>query len=281
ERWFTTRGRVVYGEEGRPGRVVGIAVDITERKLAEEAVRRVNEMLEARVLERTRLVRALASRLTLAEQAERQRLAEVLHDDLQQQLFGLSVLLGLLPDTEAAEDRRELHARAAETLAEATALTRSLATELSPPVLASDRLADLLHWLADRKRERYGLAVEVLVEEPCVVPDRDVRVLLYRVVREALFNVVKHAGTARARITARRTNGEVEVVIEDEGRGFDPAALAEPDALSGFGMANTRERVRLAGGRIEVATAPGQGTRVTVVVPVHGATYGAPHGENP
>jgi signal transduction histidine kinase len=271
ERWFTARGHVDYGDDGRPRRVVGIAVDITERKLAEEALRRINETLEERVRERTREVRALATRLTLAEEAERHRLAEVLHDDLQQQLFGVSVLLNLLPGAASEGERRDLHARATETLAAATALTRSLATELSPAVLASERLAELLGWLAEQKRKRYGLEVAVAVEEPCVVPDLDARTLLFRALREALFNVVKHAGTDRARLRARCEDGVVVAEVEDEGTGFDPGAVAEPgDRQGGFGLGDVRERLRLVGGRLEVASAPGQGTRVTVVVPARG-----------
>jgi signal transduction histidine kinase len=249
--------------------------ELDARARAEGALRALNETLEARVAERTREVRRLAARLTAAEQAERHRLAEVLHDDLQQRLYGASVFLNLLAESETEAERRELHAGIAEALSSTINLARSLSTELSPPVLASDGLAALLGWLAERKRALYGLAVEVEVEEPCVVPDRDVRVLLYRVLREALFNVVKHAGTRRARVHARREGDEVVVVVEDEGAGFDPqaaerSARTKDAGAGGFGLANVRERLGLIGGRLEVASAPGRGSTVTVVVPVHG-----------
>lgn len=263
--WQIERVTLPDGQFG----VVCYFYDLTELRRAEAAVRRLNETLEARVAERTREVRALAAQLTAAEQAERHRLAEVLHDDLQQQLFGLAVLLNLLPGAATPEEQRELHVRATQTLAEATTLTRTLATELSPPVLTSNRLGDLLRWLAERKRTVHGLDVDVEVDEPCVVPDPDARVLLYRVLKEVLFNVVKHAGTDRARVRAWTERTRIVVRVEDEGAGFDPRALdARGAGEDSFGLASMRERLKLVGGHFEVDAAPGRGTRVIVVVPL-------------
>ncbi|MDX1531425.1 MAG: ATP-binding protein [Rhodothermales bacterium] len=216
-----------------------------------------NASLEARVAARTRQVRELSRSLTLAEQRERQRIARVLHDDLQQLLFGAQVAASTNDDPD----------RLQAILGEAMTLTRTLSHELSPPLLNGDDLADLLHWLAERERELHDLEVEVVAADDVSVPTADLRVLLYQVVRELLFNVAKHAETGRARVVAERADGHARLVVEDEGAGFDPAAVEEPGA-GGLGLAGLRERVELVGGRLEVASAPGEGTRVTITVPV-------------
>ena len=232
-------------------------VHTKERALAAtaEELRTLNETLEARVEERTRQVRQLSHALTLAEQRERQRIAHVLHDDLQQLLFGAQ-MAGSLGDTE------QLQA----VLDEAMALTRSLSHELSPPLLQEDNLEDLLRWLAVRKRGQLGMEVEVEIRGSVTVPDMDLRVLLYQLLRELLFNVVKHAGTKRARLVAEQDDGHARIVVEDEGAGFDPAAPRE-NGPPGLGLPSVRERLELVGGRLEVASAPGEGTRVTITMP--------------
>ncbi len=201
---------------------VEFVLDVTERKEAEEALRRLNETFEDRVEERTAQVRALGSKLAVAEQEERRRLAHLLHDDLQQRLYGLSMTLRLL--VRAPPERDWLAEQAGGILDEATDLTRTLATELSPAVLETDRLADVLRWLAEWKRKRLGLDVEVAGDAD--VPDPALRTLVYHLVRELLFNVAKHA------------DGHVAVTVEDDGAGFDVAVLDGPG--DGFGLASVR-----------------------------------------
>ena len=236
---------------------------------AEQHIQALNEGLEETVEERTREVRALSARLAMAEQEERQRIAHILHDDLQQQLFGLGVSLSLLRGATGAE-RDELHDQAEEILDQAADLTRSLSSELSPPVLVSPHLEELLSWLALRKREWHGLEVEVEVEEPCEVPVRAVRVLLYHALREVLFNVVKHAGTKQAWLRARTEDGFAVVTVEDDGEGFDPNRVRE-HTKGGLGLSSIGERIVQTGGQLEVDSTPGDGTRVTIMVPLSDA----------
>ena len=265
-RWVRGRARVRFegaGAARRPVGAVGVVHDVTELRRAEAELRDLAATLEARVEERTGQVRELAAALTVAEQEERRRIAYVLHDDLQQQLHGLEMLLGIARravPSDAEADR--LLARSSELLAGATALTRTLSTELSPAVLDSDDLPEALRWLADRAREWHGLAVDVEAgpDVPPVAPA--VRVLVYHVVRELLFNVAKHAGVGAAHVRVEAGAGAVAVHVEDGGGGFDVGARAE-----GFGLRSVRDRLELLGGRLDVASAPGAGTRATVTVP--------------
>lgn len=246
-------------------RVLVSLLDITERKKAEDAVRDLNRTLEDRVEARTREVREMAARLTTAEQAERERIARVLHDDLQQQLVGLSMTLDLLRRPSDDDEAARLADQADAVLGGAIDTARTLAAELSPAALGSPRVADLLQWLALRKRALWGMGVEVEVEEPCAVADRALRVLLYQALREVLLNVVKHAGTTRARLRAWTDDGLATVRVEDDGVGFDPAAVAA--GAGGFGLPHVRERVERAGGWLGIDSAPGEGARITIAIP--------------
>ncbi|HEX8386706.1 MAG TPA: PAS domain S-box protein, partial [Rubricoccaceae bacterium] len=263
-RWFDVYVAPVGEPEDR--RFAVVFTDVTGRRRAEQEVRDLNAALEGRVAERTAEVRRLAARLTVAEQGERERIAHVLHDDLQQQLYGLSMTLALLRRSPPGEAAEALADRADGVLQEATRMTRALSTDLSPAVLRGDGLADLLAWVAREERERYGLEVTTDARGLPPVADRAVRVLLYQVLREVLFNVVKHSGGAQARLVGWADGETVGVRVEDDGAGFDPGAVRSGSA-GGFGLFSVRERLGLVGGRFEIESAPGQGTRVTLEVP--------------
>ena len=266
-RWVITRAHPV-----RDGAVVaawfGTVTDVDALVRTEEEVRRLNATLEDRVAERTAQVRRLSARLAAAEQAERARVARVLHDDLQQQLVGLGLTLGLLRGAADDAERDALRDQADEVLAGAVDLTRTLAADVAPPALADADLAEALRWLADR--ERAVLRLDVGVEaRPCPVPDDGARAVLYHAVRELLLNVAKHAGTGGATVRAWRDGLDAVVEVEDGGFGFDPEAAASPSG-GGLGLVGVRERVEWAGGRVDLDAAPGRGTRVRLTVPAGG-----------
>jgi len=144
--------------------------------------------------------------------------------------------------------------------------SRSLACELSPPVLHQLGLAPALEWLGEQMRETHGLNVEGRFDDVPECGD-EVRTFLFHAAREILFNVVKHAGVDRARVRLERApDGELRLTIEDDGRGFDPASAAGP-AAKGFGLFAIRERIGLLGGRFEVDAAPGRGCSFTLCFP--------------
>jgi signal transduction histidine kinase len=215
-------------------------------------------------------LRALTSELTLAEQRERRRLAEVLHDGLQQLLLAARLRMVEVEDG-AVPVRREAAEAVIALLEEAMETSRSLTLELSPPILYTGGLLPALQWLARWMGQTHHLAVTLQggggerahLEESTTV-------LLLQSVRESLFNVVKHAQVATARITLEVQGPALFIQIADDGAGFDPAALRGAGGPSdGFGLFSVRERLELLGGRLEIHSAPGQGTRVGLVVPLH------------
>ena len=236
---------------------------------AQAALQTANETLEERVAARTQQVRSLAIELTTAEQRERTRISQILHDHLQQLLHGAQMWANLLISADD-ESPPEAPTRITELLRDSIETTRSLAVDLSPPVLRDEGLVPALEWLADRMHERHELTVTLDVAPGLRVPETELRDLLFRVTRELLFNVVKHAEVATATVQVASTTDACTVEVVDEGTGFDPARLdTRIDSDTHFGLVSARERLSLVGGALSIDTSPGKGTRASVQVPLH------------
>ena len=242
--------------------------DNTERKKTEDELRWLNETLEARVREGSDQVRELASTLAMAEQDERRRIAQILHDDLQQLLFAIQLKMTFVRQgAEQADDALAEHAAESEGfLDRAIQVSRELTVDLSPPVLAGEGLTQTLAWLMTQMQEVHDLTVDLRAQQSFVIPQEGMRVLLFQIVRELLFNVVKHADTDRATVTLDKSDGGLIITVADEGAGFDPADL-KPNTEGGFGLFSVRERLRLFGGSLEIESAPGEGTRMIATIP--------------
>ena len=225
-------------------------VDITERKRAEEKIRE------------------LATELTRAEHAERHRISQILHDDLQQQLYGLQMQLSFVREDASERIVRELEALEP-TVQSAIATVRNLSVDLSPPILHNEGLVEGIGWIANRMREQYRLQVDVQAEGSFPVPDDAQRVLLFQILRELLFNAVKHAGVQRVGVRLKEEGANVRIDVVDEGSGFDPQQVLQEDSGVGQGLSSARHRLQLMGGRLEIYSVPGEGTRATIFTPAN------------
>lgn len=266
-------------------KVLGLGVvveNVTERKrseaererllgvLAQERVQldHLNRTLEMRVQERSQQVQGLASELTLAEQRERHRIAQILHDHIQQLLYGIDFRIALLANS-ATSEQQNLLDEFREIVQEAIRATRTLAVDLSPPVLQGEGLVQALQWLAHQMEEIHSLRVTLDVQEPARLPSIELRVLLLQSVRELLFNVVKHAQTSSSTVYLRQEGDQLVVQVIDQGCGFDTSTYAHsPRQTETFGLFSIHERMQLFGGRLEISSTPGQGTRALLILPL-------------
>jgi signal transduction histidine kinase len=124
-------------------------------------------------------------------------------------------------------------------------------------------------WLTDQIQEKHGIATEFQDDEQPKPLDDDVRVFLFRDVRELLINVVKHAQAKKVKVSIRKVGSEMYVSVEDDGRGFDLEKIAATAVREGgFGLFSIRERLEQLGGRLEIESAPGCGTKATLIVPL-------------
>lgn len=254
--------------------------DITERKRLEAELKRSRDKLEITVQERTRelyertltlqerseQLRHMTGQLALAEQSERQRLSKILHDGLQQILVAAKYrLVSAGRDADVHQATNEVQ----ELLDQALETSRSLTAELSPPVLFTGNFVAALEWLANWMHDRQGLQVDLIAHGKIKRLTAEATLLLFQATRELLFNVVKHAGVKKACVEAGQFEGQIILSIKDEGVGFDPRRLhGESRQPGGIGLLGVQERISYIGGRLEIDSAPGFGSRFKVIVPI-------------
>lgn len=264
-RWFLVRAEAVRDDDGGVREWIGSATDVHEQ-------RELMDTLEARVAERTREVRELTEALSVAEQEERQRLSHLLHDDLQQLLYGIQMKVALARDRAQREDLEGVVAqteRSLKLLDDAITRTRQLTVDLSPPILEGEGLVGAIEWLRTQMRDLHGLTVEIHADREVDFCPPDLRILLFQLTRELLFNVAKHAETDRAVVRVGEQDGLVRVEVADEGKGLDPGALDRmASSRGGLGLFSARERLRRRGGDLKLESVPGDGTRVIAYAPL-------------
>ncbi|MEX0885203.1 MAG: PAS domain S-box protein [Phycisphaeraceae bacterium] len=256
---------------GEPA-ILSVVRDITRHKRQQHELESFNERLEQQVRQRTvelerhaAQLQRMAKELTDAEQRERRRLAQLLHDDLQQILVAARLRLAAArsPDDES---RNAIIKEAEDLIAQSITTSRSLSTELAPPALYDLGLEAALEWLARWVESKYGLVVELDCDDGADVSTEQVRVLVFSAVRELLLNVVKHANVRHARLSLTCDDDRLRCAVEDDGRGFDIDAIRNDHQASGFGLFSIQERLKLLGGSVHIASEPGQGTRVEITV---------------
>lgn len=243
--------------QGQPARLVA-PIDVSGRERTERALREAAEDL-----------RSLSRRLVSVQEDYRRALARELHDRAGQNLTALAINLEMLRGGASRMAPHELERRARESVAliESTArIIDDITAELHPPMLDEYGLAAALRWYGEQQAARTGLRVDVRAQGdgPAPRPARDLA--LFRIVQEAMNNVLKHARASRVEITLTEDAIGLELCVRDDGRGLD--APSEAHSLTRHGVRGMRERVLAIGGQLEIALAPGGGTIVRVRAPL-------------
>jgi len=240
----------------------------------ESPVVRLNEGLERQLAERTVEVRkqtdqlrALACELAQVEQREREQLAAILHDNLQQLLVAARIQISFVNPVLLPVKERNALCLANEIIGHAIANSRTLTVDLSPPILHGAGLGAALEWLAGRMAELHCFTVNLRIDRRAEPQTESLRVLLFETVRELVFNSCKHSGCASVDVEiTREQNDWVRVVVEDAGKGFDPKALSASMASGErLGLFRIQQRLAHVGARLALAYEPGVGTRVEIL----------------
>lgn len=242
---------------GRTARLVLIN-DITERRQVE----RKNAVYQDRL-------RFLGAEMLLIEERERRQLATILHDQIGQVLALAKIKLGELQATNSVEDCHREADGIRELLEQAISSSRTLTFELSPPILYEIGFETAVQALCEKFQQRHGLRIEFVTDRKLKPLSDDMRILLFRAIRELLVNIVKHAETKCVQVSCRSENARIILVVADDGIGFNTAASVTPSPQTGgFGLFSIREGLHYLGGEMTVDAACGCGTRVTLTAPL-------------
>jgi len=248
-RWVAARGKFYYSRKGEAERMLGMGVDVTERKMAEEALA------------------SLSGRLIDAQEEERKRIARELHDDYNQRLAMLAIDLERLAedDGEAAIESdqylRELSNRASELGADLHSLSHSL----HPSTLRILGLVAAIKAFCEEFEEQQEVQVDFGHENvPREIPE-DAELCLFRIAQEGLRNIKKHSGANRAAVHLEGSDERLHLAVSDRGRGFDPN---KPAGERGIGLRSMEERLRVLGGHLEIHSRPMEGTRIDAWLPL-------------
>ena len=247
-----------FRDESGATRIVINARDVTDRRQA-----------ELQLLANQEKLRRATAELVLSEERERRRIAANLHDDLGQTLAIAGMKLGEARRTAPAGDLADSLGEVCELVEQAIQNTKSLTLKLSPRALYELGIEAGVEQLGEQMREEYGVVASIEDDGRPKPLDADMSVMLFRSVRELLVNIAKHAQTRKAKVSMRRDGDTIRIEVEDEGAGFESSViLAHGNDVAGFGLFSIRERLAHLGGRLEIDSEPGRGTRATLVAPL-------------
>ena len=260
-RWLRDRGFPIRNQHGQIYRIGGVAEDITDRKKAEERLQASSEQL-----------RALSASLQSAREKEAKRIARKIHDELG------GILSGLRWELEAVEkmihqpaDAERLKAME-DKLAAMVGLTdttinvvRRIASELRPSILDDLGLVEAVEWQTQQFQARTGIECHCDCSLQSIPLSDEQCTTVFRIVQEALTNILRHAQATRVAVTMKEVNGIIELKVSDNGRGITQAEMSNKKSLGLLGM---RERAHLIGGQLDIVGLRGGGTTVHVRAPL-------------
>ena len=239
------------------GEIVDMYDDVTERKDAEGKLLMYQEKLQS-----------LASELSLVEEQERRTIATDLHDQIGQTMSVIKMRCFSLRENLSSPEQLKYLDEIFELVQQTIQDIRSLTFELSPPVLYELGLVAAIEWLAEEFQKKHGLRCLVESDSLPKPLNDDMKVVLFRSVRELLVNIVKHAQAKTARIALRVMKNTIRVRVTDDGRGSILANNGQEENTNTFGLFSVRERIRHLGGEVEIDSRPGKGTMVTLLAPL-------------
>jgi PAS domain S-box-containing protein len=261
-RWVLSKGNVLYDNSGQPLRMLGISVDLTDRKRAEQALAEINEQNQAILVH----MRALAARLITAQESERRRISLLLHDDVSQNIAAIGLSISSL--------KRKLPASNEEIIAQLdrlgarthdlTTQIRKLSHQLHPEVLEQLGLVAALESHVTEFGHKESIEIKFVADIGSDLLSFDLSVCLYRVALEALRNISRHSEARAASVSLKQENGYLMLEVSDSGRGFD---VEKARRGSGIGLLSAEERIKLFQGTLDIRSDARTGTVLVARVP--------------
>ena len=271
--WLSFSAAPVWNAGGEIVASVATFKDVTPLLAAQEELRRHRDQLQEMVSEAMDELRTLSAQVLHAEEAERRRIAEGVHDDISQTLAFSKLKLQMLRQAAVNDATAGEFDQMIDLMTKVIEYTRDLTFDLSPPVLFELGLVPAMEWLADALDRQHGLCVEIVGDDAPLPLSPDAAIVVFRSSRELLMNVLKHSGTNAARVAVSRAGGAAQVVVSDQGQGFHRPEPSRAEAAGGgFGLSSIRERMGYIGGTMDVASAPRKGTTVTLTAPLDRAS---------
>ena len=258
--WVAIIKTPVRDKRGTVTSLLGTFLDITERKKAEEQLQQYQQRLKS-----------LAVQLTLAEEQERRRIAENLHDHVGQSLAFTRMQLASVRKGLPKDDKRDAQfEEMSQTLLKAIQDTRHLIFELSSPSLNELGLgAAISGWMEQEIEDKHGISVELFDHVQELSLDDDLRAILFRNVRELLTNAIKYAQAKNISVWLDCVAGQLQITIQDDGVGFDPAQIMQSsNTHKGFGLFSVQERMADLDGELTIVSRPGSGSKFILQLPV-------------
>lgn len=285
----SSRWTLLKNSNGTPIGSLELNTDITQQKLAQEALKAAHEELELRVNERTtelsdanRRLQILSERLMEIQELERRAIARDLHDEIGQALTAIKMNLrelGEQQDCSTTPAGGKQLCDSLQILDEVRLHIRNLALDLRPSMLDELGLVPALRWYVGKQAERVGWNLQFLADEAMPRPSPELEITCFRVTQEALTNVARHAQATAVEVHLESDSTTLDLVIHDNGIGFDPNQIRTgARAGTSVGLSGMEERVRLAGGQVQINSSPEGGTEIRASFPLDPANAQTDHG---
>ncbi len=256
--WLETNKLPIRDHAGNVTGVLGTWQDITERKRADEELNASHERLEI-----------LSRQLIEAQESERRHLARELHDEIGQALTGIKLNLKALQQPLPTVRARDLVKDTLDVVDQTLQQVRNLALDLRPSMLDDIGLVAALRWCLDRQSQRAGFVPHFAADSYASSASSEIETACFRIVQESLTNIARHANARNVCVELRQHDSELELLVQDDGVGFDVSAARNRAAHgASIGLLGMEERVQLVGGQIEIESSPSQGTTVHARIPL-------------
>ncbi len=253
--WVRDKATTVVDAQGHAQYVQGLALDITKHKQAEEVLQNYSERL-----------RILSQQILYAQENERRAIARELHDEIGQTLTAIQISLHRALQAKNTRLALAPLENAITAVDQVLQQVRTLSLNLRPSILDDLGLAAALEWYLERLGAHAKQPIEVIAEPLEPRPTAEIEIVLFRVAQEAITNIVRHAQAKRAKVLLRQRENTLELVIEDDGLGFNVAQTLS--RYQSLGLAGMQDRMLMLGGALNIDSKPGQGTVIRAVVPL-------------